>query len=635
MGLTVLRQALVGNGYDVHYLGPQSPLDAFFEAEPYCNAVLLSNLDGHAQYYLRRFSALRAQHPRPSPRRLWYLGGQLGIRDEARCIREFRARGFDRVFPNYVSVEEILNVLRQDLASSLPVPRRSSRAPKPSPGPREPVVSDAKIADAEFLKRRADVLADWPTGRAASNLPDNARVLQERPALAAHQAQVRTGRRAMLVQPRCGVALPGLQDGMFRVLRRHGSDVLSFQIDSLTRNNQYGEVERVLRDLSGRAPVADISGSPLNGYPMVNHGVGPLRQIVLNAGVPIQTRHSTRDPRLLAEISFAGGVSSFEGGCISYNLPYYRDYPLRTALSTWQYVDRLTGLYFDRYGLLLDREFFGTLTGTLIPPSLAIATDVLEAVLAVEQGVRSVSLGYAEQGNRTQDIAACRALLQVATTVLANLGHRSVDVSIVFHQYMGAFPRDELRAAQLIRASATTAVLSGATRLLTKTPAEPFHVPTVKDNLEGLALVAAGIADARGSLLLAREREIQAETQMIQDEALCLIDGAVYAGGGSVALGIPRAIERGLIDIPFSPSIHNAGRVVTVRDAAGAVRYAVIGGLSLTPELRRANADLIAARADFTARHARPLYALIEEDALKIARGEYDAWPLDHRDWEL
>ena len=81
--------------------------------------------------------------------------------------------------------------------------------------------------------------------------------------------------------------------------------------------------------------------------------------------MPVQVRHGTPDARLLAEISPAGGFTSFEGGGISYNIPYAKNVPLKTIYD-WQYVDRLTGLYEE--GVTINREPFGPLTGTLVPP---------------------------------------------------------------------------------------------------------------------------------------------------------------------------------------------------------------------------------------------------------------------------
>ena len=185
--------------------------------------------------------------------------------------------------------------------------------------------------------------------------------------------------------------------------------------------------------------------------------------------MPLQVRHSTRDPRLLAEISLAGGVTAYEGGAICYNVPYYKCYSLEESIERWQYVDRLCGVYFEEFGIIIDREYFGVLTGTLIPPAIAIVSSLLEAILSVQQGVKSVSLGYAEQGNRSQDIAAIQVMEAFSKKTLGNMGYNAVRVFSVFSQYMAAFPNNLQLAENLIYNSAITAHLSGATRLMVKT----------------------------------------------------------------------------------------------------------------------------------------------------------------------
>jgi methylaspartate mutase epsilon subunit len=116
---------------------------------------------------------------------------------------------------------------------------------------------------------------------------------------------------------------------------------------------------------------------------VVNHGVAVCRQVNKAVQVPVQVRHGTPDARLLAEISIAGGFTSFEGGGISYNIPYAKNNPLEKTIRDWQYVDRLTGLY-EEAGVAINREPFGPLTGTLVPPCIAHAVSVIESLLAAE-----------------------------------------------------------------------------------------------------------------------------------------------------------------------------------------------------------------------------------------------------------
>ena len=97
-----------------------------------------------------------------------------------------------------------------------------------------------------------------------------------------------------------------------------------------------------------------------------------------------------------------------------------------------------------------------------------------------------MSIGYAEQGNRVQDIAAIRMAGLMVRETLNNLGYQDVQVNTVFHQYMAAFPETRDRAEELIYNSAITAALNGATRITHEDPGR-LRIPT-PDNLQGVGL---------------------------------------------------------------------------------------------------------------------------------------------------
>lgn len=621
VGLNVLRQALLANGYRVRYLGAQNRLEDFFCLAGLCNVVMISSMDGHARYYLREFPRLKRQFKTDGT--LWYLGGNLHLGEGHGREKEFIEMGFHRAFVKFVDLATLLAVLAGDLSRVEAVAdcptlwEQAHAAVRLLPGPAE----DAPLDPACFERDRREVLEHWKTGREAKDLEANATFIAAQPSFAKAQAAAQSSSGRVLVQPRCGVPVVGEQIRLFRAFKEAGAGVLSYQVDSLTRNNNYIGAEEAIRE-SRASGVATI-----NGFPVVNHGVPALRRIISEVGAPLQTRHSTRDPRLLAEISYAGAVTSFEGGAICYNIPYYRDYPLAESIKNWQYVDCLTGLYYKRFGLVLDREFFGTLTATLIPPCLAIVTNVIEAVLAVRQGVRCVSLGYAEQGHRAQDIAAVRTLGRMAGDLLRNLGYRDVQINTVFHQYMAAFPSCARRSAELIYNSAVTAALSGATRVIGKTPVEAIRIPSLEDNICGIDLVRRGIASAPGSPV--DEALVAEECDLIRREAESIFESVVFCGKGDLARGVVASFEKGYLDIPFSPSIHNRGEVITARDLEGAVRFLSPGNLQLPREVREFHEDKAGERrrAEGLA-SARSDYLLVERDVMQVARGQYERWPL-------
>jgi methylaspartate mutase epsilon subunit len=621
VGLTILRQALTTHGYRVRYLGTQNDLGEFFRLAALCNAVMISSMDGHTRYYLREFPELLRRFRIEGTR--WYLGGNLHIGDAVGYESLFREMGFDRVFVNFVDVRTVLQLLAADLAETEPAPPwpalwEQSQVESPQP---TFAVSDELLDETSFESSRREVLEGWRTGAQARDLDENAEFLARQPSWPALQQRAAGGGRPPLIQPRSGVSLVDEQIRLFRAFKGAGAHALSYQVDSLTRNNNYAGAEEAINE--SRA----TGLSTLNGFPVINHGVAGLRRVISEVQVPLQTRHSTRDPRLLAEISYAGGVTAFEGGPICYNIPYYKNYPLRESLRTWQYVDRLTGIYYERYGIRLDREFFGTLTATLIPPSLAIAVDLIEAVLAVQQGVKCVSLGYAEQGNRAQDIAAIRTMKAMAGELLGRLGYRDVQVNTVFHQYMAAFPGDPARAEALIYNSAITMALSGATRVIVKTPAEAVKIPTLADNVHGIGLVMRGMADAAGHAV--DEARVAEECALIRREAQSMIDAVLMCGGGCFAEGVVKGFARGHLDIPFSPSVHNRHEVMTARDVEGAVRYLAFGGLPFDRELREFHETKMAERRRAEGVRDVQNYLLVEQDVMRVPRGGYETWPLD------
>lgn len=622
VGLSILRQALAMNDYRVSYLGTQNRLEDFFELAPMSNAVMISSMDGHARYYLREFARMRRERAGLGSAR-WYLGGNLHIGDALSYEKFFLEMGFDRVFVKFVDVKSVLELLARDLSGVEPLPDCPTLLGRPDaegfhlPGS----VPDEPLDVRAFQGARAEVLEGWKTGHRARDLAENAEFLGRQPSFPKLQSEVGAGGLPILIQPRSGVPVLREQIRLFKAFKSVGAPVLSFQVDSLTRNNNYAGAEEAIRE-SRATGVAS-----LNGFPVINHGVPGVRRVITQVGTPLQTRHSTRDPRLLAEISYAGGVTSFEGGAVCYNVPYYKDYPLDESIRVWQYVDRLTGLYHELFGIKLDREFFGTLTATLIPPSIAIAVDILEAILAVRQGVKCVSLGYAEQGNRIQDAAAIRTLGRMAERFLSNLGHRDIQVKTVFHQYMAAFPESQQNAERLIHHSAASAALSGATRVIIKTAVEAIKIPTMEDNVHAIGLVMRGASEAAGLRL--DEPRVAEECAVIESEVQAILDSVILAGGGSVTDGIVKAFRLGYLDIPFSPSRHNRGEVVTARDTEGAVRFLSTGQLQFDRGLLDFHREKMSERRRAEGLHSeKQNYLLVERDVLQIARGQYECWPL-------
>ena len=70
---------------------------------------------------------------------------------------------------------------------------------------------------------------------------------------------------------------------------------------------------------------------------------------------------------------------------------------------------------------------------------------IIEALLAAEQGVKSITVGYGQGGNFIQDIAAIQSLKDQTEDYLRRYGYQDVLVTAVFHQWMGGFLRMKLK----------------------------------------------------------------------------------------------------------------------------------------------------------------------------------------------
>ena len=453
-----------------------------------------------------------------------------------------------------------------------------------------------KWSEEQFLGERRQVLAAWPTGREV-DLDEAVAYQKAIPMDKRFQSKLDMAIRKdiTLIQPRAGVPLIEEHIRLLRHLETEGgADLLPTTIDAYTRLNRYEDAQHGIEE-------SEASGKAmLNGFPAVNHGVAGCRRVTSAVNSPVQVRHGTPDARLLAEITLAGGFTSFEGGGISYNIPYAKNVSMEHTLLTWQYVDRLTGYYEER-GISINREPFGPLTGTLVPPCVSNAVAIIEALVAAEQGVRNITVGYGQCGNLVQDVAAIHALREQVKEYLERFGYTDCNVSTVLHQWMGGFPQDEARAFAVICWGSAAAALAKATKVIVKTPHEAMGVPTMEANAAGLRATSQLIhmlADQK----MVDDNVLREEVEQIKREVRCILEKTLELGEGDMAVGTVRAFQAGVIDVPFAPSRMNAGKIMPARDHYGAVRMLDCGNLPFTKDIKDFHREKIAQRAKFEGR---------------------------------
>ncbi len=455
------------------------------------------------------------------------------------------------------------------------------------------MITNKKIPWDTFLAKREEILRHWETGSSPmldldkavetlKNIPDHKNF--------AKKLKQAKERGITLIQPRAGVALLDEHIKLMQYLQDEGeADFLPSTIDSYTRQNRYQNAQDGIKE-SERA-----GRSLLNGFPAVNYGVEGCKKVIDAINVPMQARHGTPDARLLTEIIHAAGWTSNEGGGISYNIPYAKNIGLEDTIRYWQYCDRLVGYYAEQ-GIEINREPYGPLTGTLVPPSISHTVAIIEAILAAEQGVKNITVGYGQGGNIVQDVAALQTLDELTNYYLKLFNYNDVFVTTVFHQWMGGFPADEAKSMGVIGLAASVAAQGKATKMITKSPHESQGVPTKEANAEGLK-ASKIVVNLLKEQSFPSSRDLKAEKEMIKKEVNALIYATLNVGKGDLAQGAVKAFARGLIDIPFAPSEMNAGKILPARDAEGRIRILEFGNLAFDDEIKAFHKERLEARA--------------------------------------
>ncbi len=445
--------------------------------------------------------------------------------------------------------------------------------------PDHPLPSEGQIPEDLFARMRKENLARWPTGAAV----DLDAAVERHQAMPLHKRLdwvMRKARqeRQCLTQPRGGFATFAMQKHLMETLDRDGlTDIVPTTTDSYTRNERFGQAEE------GREQSEKLGRSMLNGFPIVNYGVDVCRELVDAVDKPTIVLSGTAMPKLTSEIAFAGGYSGYLGSAIAYVTSYTKDLSIAEGIRNYQYLDRLTALYEER-GVHLHRRQPGFLTGTNIPPCIAIAVCVLDCLLAAGQGLHGYGLELAQTLHLIQDAAALEACQELCQEYLAEKGYEGVWTAVTSVHWMGAWPEDPAQASALIVYGGTLAAIGGAVSVTTKSVAEAVGLPTPGQNAEGLRMTRMAVYLAR-DIRLDGHPEYEKEKRIIHREVRAIVDRVLEFGDGDAALGAVRAFEAGVLDIPWSPNRQVKGRIMPARDGDGYLRILDAGEVPLPKDI--------------------------------------------------
>ncbi len=391
-------------------------------------------------------------------------------------------------------------------------------------------------------------------------------------------------KKKMLVQPRGGFPTYKKQFALNEFFVDANVDVLPLTIDSNTRLNDYATAKKMLR-LSEENDV-----DMLNGYPLVTHGYRTTRKMVTHFNKPVSLRHGTPDARLLIETALASGIFDIEGGPITYLLPYSKNFPLDKAFLYWKYVERVCANY-SKLNEPINRESFGPLTATLVPPAITIVIQILEMLLSLEEGVKSFSVSFSQTGSMNQDIVMGAVIKKLSREYADSINCGDASINLVYHQWMGAFPTNKDFAEQLINISTVIAAMVGADKIITKTREEASGIPTKEANAKTVANTQYSLGILNGLPNIVDEEE----EEILTLEVNAIMEAVFSDPADTLWRKVFNSIKNGIIDVPFSPHIINHNEMITIRDAKKNIRIIKRGNVPIPDrcfEYEKAQCDL-------------------------------------------
>jgi methylaspartate mutase epsilon subunit len=422
----------------------------------------------------------------------------------------------------------------------------------------------------------------------------------------------REGRSAVFF--RAGTPILEQEIELVKTLVEAGSPLIPLTPDSYCRLLQFEKAKQGLEE-------SNRTGQPkLNGYPTVIHGVKNTRKVVEACEGALCQRLTNLDCRLMGEIAFASGITAaLEDPLINFAL-YEKNSTLEQNIECCQYLYRLAGYYADR-GVTLNMDIDGMGANGIFPMSEDIVGVVAVALLAAEQGVKSVTPWSGMLGYMPQDIVWMHVTRKLVREYLDEFGYQDVKVpgAFTWHAPLFPYPQSEGWGWGCSMYSATVGALSGAEGIAIRTIDEAAGIASREAHyLTNLG--ARWIFDVvREQKVNVDTKEIKVEEKIVEMEARSIIDKILELGDGDAAVGLVRGFDSGILDSPLCPNIHIKGKVLGVRDAKGACRYLDYGDLPIPKEAREYNQEKLAERERIEGRKLD--FRVMVEDFWSLSKG--------------
>lgn len=477
-------------------------------------------------------------------------------------------------------------------------------------------VSQKRIDEEKFLDMRKKVISLWPTTKEIDldeaveyqrNLPDSKRFYK--------QLQKVNEENRMVLFPRAGTPILEDEIKLIRTLNDLGIVLTPLTTDSYTRNLQLDKAQQGLEE-------SIKTGKPkLNGYPIINHGIKNNRKLVESCNSCFDPRCSRAANSLVAEMAFASGMTAMPCSFFAWIGGYDKKATVEEFIETAQYMGRLMGYYAD-HGVIISTDCHGWLPNGVIPMSVNIATQIIEALVAIGQGTKCVMPQVNLQGSLAQDLGDIRAVPKLYKKYFEKLGYKDVIIpGIVGSQVpLYPFPQDVGSAFGYITYTAMVAALGKVPVAFLKTIDEALGVPSLESHVQTYKACTWIFNVVRTQDFEVNNEDILQEEKITEAEVTAILDKVLDLGDGDVVVGSVKAVEAGVLDSPFSINVHAKDKVLGIRDLKGACRYLDFGNLPIPDEIKEFHRKKIAERSESEGRKMD--YHVSLEDFWAISKGQ-------------
>ncbi|HVN97369.1 MAG TPA: hypothetical protein VMT62_13150 [Syntrophorhabdaceae bacterium] len=478
-------------------------------------------------------------------------------------------------------------------------------------------VRNRRVDEDRFFEMRKNVLALWPTGKEVDlddgvayqlNLPEKKNFMKI-------TQKLRDEGRSV-VYPRAGTALIEDEISLCRKLEGSGVPYIPVTTDSYTRLLQFKKIEDALEE------TRKTGKRLLNGYPLINHGVKKTRQVVesVNTGA-FDPRVSYRAQPLGAEIAFAAGMTGMSTGPFISWGAYEKNATLEEVIATSMYVQRLMG-YYAQKGAVITTDLHGWIVTGVQPMTVNLATMIAEALMAAEQGVKSIVPLVHFMGNMAQDLAWLRIQPRLMREYLDRFGYTDVIIPGNFCSQTPLFPMPQNMGGAFAFPgyAAFVGSLGKAESVNVRTIDEALGIPTEESHAVTYEFANWVFNVVRGQDIEFEIEGIAEEERIAEMEIRSILEKLLEMGDGDIAVGCLRGAEAGVIDSSFSPNKQVKDKVIGIKDCKGAIRWVEFGNLPFPEEVKNFHREKVAERE--RAEGEKAAYEMIIRDFWAFSKGK-------------